>query len=149
MISNEGHPTKPRNLTGVLMCACLLVGCANSASDRLDSGSDGAIVDAADDSVDARSDAGPVCSPCENCSACENYWICGGSATRIDLKQEADGCYLMGLPGRKLLAPDGSITEDGAVIGHADGTGARVTVLDTNGAQWLFCAGGWTCRTDL
>jgi hypothetical protein len=53
----------------------------------------------------------------------------------------------MGLPGRKLLAPDGTVTEDGVVIGHADGSGARVTVTDANGAQWLFCAGAWTCRS--
>jgi len=57
----------------------------------------------------------------------------------------ADGCYLSGLPGRNLLSPDGTITADGAVVGIATGSGARVMVAHPDGSQWLFRAGGGGC----
>jgi hypothetical protein len=101
-----------------------------------------------EDGVDAAPpDSGSVCFPCEG------YWICGGDVTdassatssQIDLKPENDGCYLSGLPGRNLLAPDGTVTAGGTVVGKATGTGARVTVRYPDGGQWLFCAGGGGC----
>jgi len=84
-------------------------------------------------------DSGRVCFPCEG------YWTCGGDVTRIDLKPEADGCYLSGLPGRNLLSPDGTITAGGGVVGMATGSGARVQVAHPDGTQWLFCAGAGGC----
>jgi hypothetical protein len=86
-------------------------------------------------------DSGGVCFPCES------YWVCGTDLPRVDLEPEADGCYLSGLPGRNLLSPDGTITADGVVVGHAVGTGARVHVSYPDGTQWLVCAGGGGCRT--
>jgi hypothetical protein len=79
------------------------------------------------------------------CFPCEGYWICGGDVTRIDLKPEMDGCYLSGLPGRNLLLPDGTIIADGAVVGKATGTGARVSVAHPDGTQWLVCAAAGGC----
>lgn len=79
------------------------------------------------------------------CFPCEGKWICGGEVEVIDLTPEADGCLLSGLPGRNLLSPDGTITSDGVVVGTAFGTGQRVRVLDPDGNQWLFCAGGGGC----
>jgi hypothetical protein len=79
------------------------------------------------------------------CFSCQSYWICGGDVSEIDLKPEADGCYLSGLPGRNLLAPDGTITADGTVVGKATGTGARVQVNRPDGSQWLFCTGAGGC----
>src|SRR3954470_22221937 len=87
-------------------------------------------------------DSGRACFPCVG------YWTCGapaGNATRIDLTPEVDGCYLSGLPGRNLLSPDGTITADGAVVGTAMGSGARVYVSYPDGTQWLYCAGGGGC----
>ena len=83
--------------------------------------------------------------PAAACFSCERHWICGDDVGRVDLTPEADGCYLSGLPGRNLLAPDGTITADGAVVGMATGSGARVTVLRPDGSQWLYCAGGGGC----
>jgi hypothetical protein len=71
---------------------------------------------------------------------CTDIWICGGDVPRIELKPETDGCYLRGLPGRNLLAPDGTITAGGVVVGKATNAGARVRVLYPDGGQWLFCA---------
>ena len=79
------------------------------------------------------------------CFPCEGHWICGGEGTRVDLTPSADGCYLSGLPGRNLLSQDGTITADGAVVGMATGTGARVTVVRPDGSQWLYCAAGGGC----
>lgn len=84
-------------------------------------------------------DSGGTCFPCEG------SWTCGGDVTLIDLTPEEDGCYLSGLPGRNLLSPDGTITADGAVVGKATGSGARVHVACPDGTQWLFCAGGGGC----
>ena len=81
-------------------------------------------------------DAGLECFPCQD------YWTCGGSIVRIDLIPEADGCFLSGLPGRNLLSMDGTITENGVLVGTAKGSGARVHVSHPDGSQWLFCAGG-------
>jgi hypothetical protein len=83
--------------------------------------------------------------PAVGCFSCEGYWICGGDTNRITLSPEADGCHLSELPGRNLLAPDGTITEGGAVVGHATGSGARVQVLHADGSRWLFCAGSGGC----
>ena len=58
---------------------------------------------------------------------------------------EEDGCYLSGLSGRNLLAPDGTIRADGALVGKATGTGARVSVKTLDGGLWLFCAAGGGC----
>jgi hypothetical protein len=121
-------------------------GAAGGASGGADGG-----VDGPEDAPGAGDDAPAILDATSepetgSCSPCEGDWICGGDVQRIALVPEADGCTLMGLPGRKLLSPDGTVTEDGVVIGHADGSGARVTVTDANGAQWLFCAGAWTCR---
>jgi hypothetical protein len=79
------------------------------------------------------------------CFPCEGYWICGGDVTRIDLRPEVDGCYLSGLPGRNLLSPDGTIIAEGAVVGKATGSGARVHVAHPDGTQWLYCAGAGGC----
>ena len=83
-------------------------------------------------------DAGRVCFPCED------YRTCGGGL-RIDLEPESDGCHLSGLHERHLLAPDGTVTKDGVVIGKAEGTGARVSVERLDGTLWLFCAAGGGC----
>jgi hypothetical protein len=83
--------------------------------------------------------SGPSCFPCES------YWTCGGDVSEVDLTPEADGCYLSGLPGCNLLAPDGTITADGVVVGKAVGSVARVQVSRPDGSQWLFCAGAGGC----
>ena len=117
MMLSEGDIKKAA--TGALLIVLFLAACA---SDR-----------------QSAADAGGACFPCEG------YWTCGGYATPIDLTPEADGCYLSGLPGRNLLSPDGTITADGAVVGKATGSGARVHVAYPDGTQWLFCAGGGGC----
>lgn len=130
-------------------------GAAGEGGDRASAGAggesgDGAIVGAGGEGGDGApagagaagaggDDSGPQCFPCRD------YWICGGDATRIDLVAEADGCFLSGLRGRNLLLPDGTITEDGVVVGKAVGSGARVHVSYADGSQWLFCAGGGGC----
>jgi len=75
---------------------------------------------------------------------CVGQWICGAN-TMFSLTPEADGCYLSGLPGRKLIAPDGTITEGGSLVGSARDAGVRVSVLYPDGTQWLFCARSEGC----
>jgi hypothetical protein len=102
----------------------------------------GAIVDSGgpdDASQGALADSGVACFPCEG------YWICGGAVERVTLKPEEDGCYLSGLSGRNILAPDGTILADGTLVGTATGSGARVTVTTPDGGQWLYCAAGGGC----
>ncbi len=79
------------------------------------------------------------------CFPCTGYWICGGDVERIDLTPTPEGCLLSALPGHNILGPDGTITADGAVVGHAEGSGARVHVSYPDGSQWLYCAGGGGC----
>ena len=90
-----------------------------------------------------------VGSPVDRTSAevsrcCVGEWICGAN-TLLILTPEADGCYLSGLPGRKLIAPDGTITEGRAPVGMARDAGVRVSVLYPDGTQWLFCARSEGC----
>lgn len=80
------------------------------------------------------------------CFSCEGRWICGGDVTYISLVPEADGCHLSGLPGRKLIDPDGTIREGMEIVGNARGLGARVTVERLDGSVWLHCAGGGGCN---
>jgi len=68
---------------------------------------------------------------------CVGQWICGANTT-FSLTPEADGCYLSGLPGRKLIASDGTITEGGSLVGMARDAGVRVSVLYPDDTQWLF-----------
>jgi hypothetical protein len=75
---------------------------------------------------------------------CVGQWICGAN-TMFSLTPEADGCYLSGLPGRKLIAPDGTIAEGGSLVGRARDAGVRVSVLYPDGTQWLFCARSEGC----
>jgi len=80
------------------------------------------------------------------CFACEGYLICGGEITgQINLMPEADGCYLSGLPGRTLLAPDGTLTEGGAVVGKAVSQGAGVDIRSPDGGLWLICRRPRSC----
>jgi len=83
-----------------------------------------------------------------DCFSCEGYVICGGEVNgQIDLMPAADGCYLSGLPGRKLLAPDGTITEGGAVVGKAASHGAGVDVTHLDGGYWLTCRRPRSCNS--
>jgi hypothetical protein len=99
--------------------------------------SDGAVTDASETEV-------PF--PCGPCSP---HWVCGGipdaGYTDIDLTPEADGCYLSGLPGHKLLQPDGTITEDGVAIARAQKLGPQVGVYYPDGGQWFYCGGNLPC----
>lgn len=51
-----------------------------------------------------------------SCGPCGINWACGGASgtpyTYVTLVPEDDGCYLSGLPGHKLLASDGTITQN-------------------------------------
>ena len=90
-----------------------------------------------------------VGSPVDRTSAevsrcCVGQWICGAN-TIFSLTPEADGCYLSGLAGRKLIAPDGTISEGGALVGMARDAGVRVSLLYPDGTQWLFCARSEGC----
>jgi hypothetical protein len=128
-------------LIGFLLAAC--GSNPSGAGERsVDSGTaDGAAPSRLDGSV---VDSGVECFPCEG------RWICGQNEAvhdvDIDLKPEIDGCYLSGLLGRNLLAPDGTVTRDGSVIGKATGTGARVSVTFLDGGLWLYCAAGGGCH---
>jgi len=87
----------------------------------------------------------PVDRPSAEVSrCCVGQWICGATTT-FNLTPEADGCYLSGLPGRKLIAPDGTITEGGSLVGTAKDAGVRVSVYYPDGTQWLFCARSEGC----
>ena len=87
----------------------------------------------------------PVDMPSAEVSrCCVGQWICGATTT-FSLTPEADGCYLSGLPGRNLIAPDGTITEGGSLVGRARDAGVRVSVLYPDGTQWLFCARSEGC----
>jgi hypothetical protein len=118
-----------------LLGMALFSGCRTSTDNRSDAGnSDGLATDATD--LDA---AMP-------CFICEGSWSCGVDPGLIELTPASDGCYLSGLPGRKLLSDDGTITENGIVVGKAVGSGARVHVYYPDGGQWTFCAGGGGCK---
>jgi hypothetical protein len=94
-------------------------------------------------------DAGEGPDAAVACFPCMSYWTCGADVGRVTLEPTADGCHLSGLTGEYLLAPDGTITEAGVVVGTAIGTGARVQVNRPDGSQWLFCAGGSECPMSL
>jgi len=102
-------------------------------------GRDGAVTDAV--SVDAMFSCGP----------CGINWACGGAAgvpyTYVTLVSEDDGCYLAGLPGHKLLAPDGTITENGVNVARAQRFGPQVGLYYPDGSQWLYCGGALPCAT--
>lgn len=76
------------------------------------------------------------------CGPCMELWVCGGTDSTVEITPvpKADGCHLAGLSGDKLLQPDGTITEGGAVIASTMRTNARIRVLYPDGSQWLFCA---------
>ena len=91
---------------------------------------------------DALADAGNYCF------SCEGYLICGGEVNgQIDLMPADDGCYLSGLPGRRLLAADGTITEGGAVVGKAISRGAGVDISYPDGGSWLVCRRPLSCNS--
>jgi hypothetical protein len=91
---------------------------------------------------DSLADAG------SHCFSCEGYFICGGEVNgQIDLMPATDGCYLSGLPGRKLLAADGTITEGGAVVGKAISRGAGVDISHPDGGSWLVCRRPLSCSS--
>ena len=99
-------------------------------------GGDGALIDGG---------AADVIFPCGPCSP---HWICGGSdATEMDiiLTPEEDGCYLAGLPGHVLLAPDGTVTENGVPIARAQKFGPQVGFYYPDGSQWFYCGGNLPC----
>ena len=122
---------------GSLLASLLAGGCGGKTDGPSlhDGGDGGDVVDAAD---------APVA-----CFPCVNYWFCGAGVGMVTLAPAADGCHLSGLPGENLLAADGTITEDGVVVGTAMGTGARVQVNRPDGSQWLFCAGSSECPMPL
>jgi hypothetical protein len=68
--------------------------------------------------------------------------ICGDEvAGTLTLTPAEDGCYLDGLAGRKLISPDGVITEAGVVVGRARREGpARVMIRHADGSWWVYCA---------
>lgn len=82
------------------------------------------------------------------CGDCENHWICGAN-NQILLTREEDGCYLAGLPGHKLLAPDGTVTEGGEVVGKATKFGPQVGLYYPDGTQWTYCGRTPLCPTQL
>ena len=83
------------------------------------------------------------------CGPCSPHWYCGGAAdagaTNITLTPEEDGCYLAGLDGHCLLAPDGTITENGVPIGWAQKFGPQVGFYHPDGSSWLYCGGNLPC----
>jgi hypothetical protein len=103
-------------------------------------GRDGAVTDGG--TVDAMFSCGP----------CGINWSCGGASgtpyTYITLVAEDDGCYLSGLPGHKLLAPDGTITENGVNVARAQRFGPQVGLYYPDGSQWLYCGGALPCTTN-
>jgi hypothetical protein len=102
-------------------------------------GRDGAVTDGG--SVDAMFSCGP----------CGINWSCGGASgtpyTYVTLVSEDDGCYLSGLPGHKLLGPDGTITENGVKVARAQRFGPQVALYYPDGSQWLYCGGALLCTT--
>jgi len=84
-----------------------------------------------------------------SCGPCAINWVCGGASgtpyTYVTLVPEADGCYLSGLPGHKLLAPDGTITENGVAVARAQRFGPQVGLYHSDGSQWLYCGGNLPC----
>ena len=90
----------------------------------------------------AASDGDAMAAPFP-CAVCMTHWVCSGGGDAgtipIDLVLETDGCYLSGLPGHKLLAPDGSITENGTVVATALKFGPQVGVNYPDGQRWLYC----------
>jgi hypothetical protein len=120
-------------------------GAAGQAGDGAISGTSGigAGGDASGTGGDASGTGGDASSA--ECFPCTGYWSCGGDVERVDLTPTPDGCLLSALPGHNILQPDGTISADGTVVGHAEGTGARVHVSYPDGSQWLFCAGGGGC----
>jgi len=108
----------------------------NVASDG-SSGGDGALIDGG---------SGDVMFPCGPCSP---HWVCGGYAngsyTDIMLTPEEDGCYLAGLSGHLLLAPDGTVTENGVPIARAQKFGPQVGFYRPDGTQWFYCGGNLPC----
>jgi hypothetical protein len=83
------------------------------------------------------------------CGPCSTHWVCGGAGdagyTDVILTVEDDGCYLSGLPGHKLLAPDGTITEAGSPVARAQKFGPQVGLYYPDGSQWLYCGGNLPC----
>jgi len=83
------------------------------------------------------------------CGPCIVHWGCGGAADagyiEVYLTAEEDGCYLAGLPGHKLLAPDGTITENGVAVARAQKFGPQVGIYYPDGSQWLYCGGDLPC----
>jgi len=83
------------------------------------------------------------------CGPCSPHWYCGGygdaTETDITLTPEEDGCYLAGLAGHVLLAPDGTLTENGVPIGRAQKLGPQVQFYRSDGSQWFFCGGNLPC----
>jgi hypothetical protein len=86
-----------------------------------------------------------------SCGPCGINWSCGGAAgtpyTYVMLVAEDDGCYLSGLPGHKLLAADGTITENGVSVARAQRFGPQVGLYYPDGSQWLYCGGVLPCTT--
>jgi len=84
------------------------------------------------------------------CGPCPTHWVCGGAGdagyTDVILTVEDDGCYLSGLPGHKLLAPDGTITEAGSPVARAQKFGPQVGLYYPDGSQWLYCGGNLPCN---
>lgn len=83
------------------------------------------------------------------CGPCSPHWICGGygDATETDviLTPEEDGCYLAGLSGHVLLAPDGTVTENRVPLGRAQKFGPQVGFYHPDGSQWFYCGGNLPC----
>ena len=84
------------------------------------------------------------------CGPCAINWVCGGVQgtpyTYVTLVSEDDGCYLSGLGGHKLLATDGTITENGVQVGSALKLGPQVALSHADGSDWLYCGGNLPCN---
>lgn len=83
------------------------------------------------------------------CGPCSPHWVCGGysdaAGTDVTLTPEEDGCYLAGLSGHALLAPDGTVTENGVQIGRAQKFGPQVGFYHPDGSSWFYCGGNLPC----
>ncbi|MDB4988396.1 MAG: hypothetical protein JWN04_3574 [Myxococcaceae bacterium] len=139
-----------------IAAALLQLSCSSDEpSERVDASTpDSSTSDAGLTHLDASPGGDAATDFAVNCWPCVGYWTCGnsrpddagtGGGVIVDLKPEPDGCYLSGLSGRNLLAPDGTITENGVLLGTAEGSGARVHVTFPDGGLWLYCAAGGGC----
>jgi hypothetical protein len=83
------------------------------------------------------------------CFVCQGLWVCGwvdAGYIEVKLSVAAEGCVLdgahpMDAPGPLVLAPDGTLSVGGRVVGHATVSGDSVDGAFASGGSF-HCRGG-------